>query len=168
MRQSSLEITLTNWHTVCVAIHERWDVWTIRSGVSLKCVFSYSVSQSQKEEQRFLEAYSGRQQLCVLYRELHILAGIYFALGGFPWLCHMLHVSSRGRGAGIMQGTLSLTGVCVHTPPRRYWLCLIQPASAPSLSLMGWEMAVTGGGMINTTCWALPLENENLDLWPVV
>lgn len=67
-----------------------------------------------------------------------------------------------------MQDALSLSCVYMHTHTRRCWLCLIQPASVSSLSLMGWEMAVSGAGMINTTCCVLLLENENVDSWTMV
>lgn len=48
--------------------------------LSLKCVLD---REGQKEEHKFLEGYSGSDHLRVLYRKQHILAGIYFAQGGF-------------------------------------------------------------------------------------
>lgn len=68
----------------------------------------------------FYRLSKGREQLCVsdcviqraTYPSWHIVCS-----GGFPWLCHMLHVSRKGLGVGIMQDTLphslSLTCKCM-------------------------------------------------------
>lgn len=67
------------------------------------------------------------EQLC--YAELPTLAAIYFALGGFPCLCHMLHVSSNGvEGVGIMQDSPSAPRSCLHAEDAGY--AFIQPACA--------------------------------------
>lgn len=100
-------------HTCELPRGPRWRAWNETTystwGVSRAPVF-HTVLVRTNKDQGFLQAYNGSEQLCVL----HILAGIHFALGGFPWRCHMLHVSSNCGGGGH-----SLTHVCMYPHPRR-------------------------------------------------
>lgn len=99
---------------------------------------------------------------CVIQRDTypswHILCS-----GGFSLTLSHAAREQQGLGAGIMQDalpplppTLSFTCIASQKVPVMPY---IQPASAPSRSLMGWEMAVTGAVWhreINTTCCVLP------------
>lgn len=133
MRQSGLEITHAQCGTQCSLAYMTDKRDDLSSAMCHSNVhFSYRVRWDG-----FPQAYSGREQLCecvrararacVIQIKQHILASMYFALGGFPWLCHMLHVSKKGEGTGIMQDALSLP----HSLTRSPFACIRVPGDAP-------------------------------------
>lgn len=147
-------------HQVVPSPH--WLTWKMRGmtysvrWVTRMCVFAYRASV---DFQGRTVGVSSCVYVCVLQIEQHILAGIYFALGGFSSTLSHAAREWKGEGVGGHYARRPLPRSRLHAYASQE-MPVVPPSSLsrpPWLSVMGWEMAFRGAGMISTTCCALPL-----------
>lgn len=131
------------WNHTRTAPCAHWLAWQIRGMTySVRCVTLMCIFHTEWDGRKSIDFHrrtvggsscvSVCARVCVIQIKQHILASMYFALGGFPWLCHMLHVSKKGRG-----WTLCKTPSPFHPlslPPsltRSPFACIPFPGDAP-------------------------------------